>query len=331
MTASAEAAVGVNYGRVGQPLPSPSEVVSLLQGLGVKHVKIYSPASDALTAFANSGIDVFVGITNDKIASLADDPTAAAAWVTSNVKQYYPATQITYIGVGNEYLGNAGNYDISKLMPAIWNVQNAIEDAGYASNIKVCSPHFYGIISAAHPFPPSVGAFEDQWTAVLKSYLDFCVQKGSPMTLNIYPYFAYKSASQSIDLGYALFNADASHYVTDNGKTYTNLFDAMVDTVVAAMARLGPYDNVPILISESGWPSGPSDNNAPANIAYAQTYNNNLVKHVLSKTGTPARPGYIRTYIFALFNENGKPGTPDEKHFGLYYPDKTPVYNINFS
>ncbi|XP_059656827.1 putative glucan endo-1,3-beta-glucosidase GVI isoform X2 [Cornus florida] len=47
--------------------------------------------------------------------------------------------------------------------------------------------------------------------------------------------------------------------------------------------------------------------------------------------GTPKRPGKsIETYVFAIFNENLKPpGT--EQNFGLYYPNMTQVYHLNFS
>lgn len=125
------------------------------------------------------------------------------------------------------------------------------------------------------------------------------------MTVNVYPYIAYADPNNNINLDYTLFNTDApTETDSGNGKTYTNLFDAMVDAVVAAMSHVGSYESVPIMITESGWPSGPSSSTG-ASVANAQTYNNNLVKHVLSGAGTPARPSVnMDTYIFALFNEN---------------------------
>ena len=62
----------------------------------------------------------------------------------------------------------------------------------------------------------------------------------------------------------------------------------------------------------------------------ARTYNQNLINHV--SNGTPKMPGPLETYIFALFNENGKSGDETEKHFGLFNgQDKSPVYPISFS
>lgn len=60
----------------------------------------------------------------------------------------------------------------------------------------------------------------------------------------------------------------------------------------------------------------------------APTYNQNLMKHVMSNKGTPKRPNaYIEAFIFAMFNENLKPAGV-EQHFGLFYPNKQPVYPL---
>ncbi|KAE8798789.1 Glucan endo-1,3-beta-glucosidase GIII [Hordeum vulgare] len=59
-----------------------------------------------------------------------------------------------------------------------------------------------------------------------------------------------------IDLNYALFQQSTTT-VSDNGLTYTNLFDAMVDAMYTAMEKAGVL-GVPIVVSESGWPSASS-------------------------------------------------------------------------
>jgi Glycosyl hydrolases family 17 len=61
----------------------------------------------------------------------------------------------------------------------------------------------------------------------------------------------------------------------------------------------------------------------------ARIYNNNVIAHV--KRGTPRRPGKeLETYLFAMFNENQKQEGV-EQNFGLYKPDMTEVYHVDFS
>jgi len=102
----------------------------------------------------------------------------------------------------------------------------------------------------------------------------------------------------------------------------------LVDNFLSVIEALG-YPNIPLIVTESGWPSGGAD---VATVDNARAYNNNLIHHVLSAVGTPKRPGTsIETYIFALFNENKKTGLETERHFGLFYPNRHSVYSVNFS
>ncbi|KAL0327962.1 UNVERIFIED_CONTAM: Glucan endo-1,3-beta-glucosidase 3 [Sesamum calycinum] len=54
-----------------------------------------------------------------------------------------------------------------------------------------------------------------------------------------------------------------------------------------------------------------------------------LVRRVLGGGGTPLRPHTnLTVYLFALFNENKKPGPTSERNFGLFYPNEKKVYDI---
>jgi hypothetical protein len=61
----------------------------------------------------------------------------------------------------------------------------------------------------------------------------------------------------------------------------------------------------------------------------AVTYDRNLRKRLFLRKGTPYRPDRVaKAYIFALFNENLKPGPTSERHFGLFKPDGSVSINI---
>jgi exo-beta-1,3-glucanase (GH17 family) len=140
----------------------------------------------------------------------------------------------------------------------------------------------------------------------------------------VYPYFAYKGSPGDISLNYALFLPGTTVRDGGNGLVYTNLFDAMVDAIHAALEKAGAA-SVRVVVSESGWPSA---GGAAASVQNARTYNQNLINHAAQ--GTPKRPGALETFVFAMFNENKKPGEPTEQNFGLFYPNKSPVYPITF-
>ncbi|CAI9295604.1 unnamed protein product [Lactuca saligna] len=85
---------------------------------------------------------------------------------------------------------------------------------------------------------------------------------------------------------------------------------------------------VEIVIAETGWPSRGDPGQIGVDTESAREFNGNLIKHVMSGLGTPLMPNRtFETYIFALFNEDQKPGPTSERNFGLFHPDMTSVYN----
>jgi hypothetical protein len=52
----------------------------------------------------------------------------------------------------------------------------------------------------------------------------------------------------------------------------------------------------------------------------------------ISGEGTPLRPKLrLEVYLFALFNEDMKPGPTSERNYGLYQPDMSMVYNVGLN
>ncbi|CAN1228049.1 Glucan endo-1,3-beta-glucosidase [Linum grandiflorum] len=158
--------------------------------------------------------------------------------------------------------------------------------------IKISTPHSLGILS--YSVPPSAGKFHSGYDVhVLKPLLTFLRSTNSPFMINPYPFFACCSSAAALD--YALFRP-----------------------------------NPEIAIAETGWPSrGDPSSQIGVGIENAALYNRNLISHVSSGAGTPLMPNRsFETYIFALFNEDRKPGPVCERSFGLFNPDLSPAYDV---
>ncbi|XP_066316781.1 glucan endo-1,3-beta-glucosidase GV-like [Miscanthus floridulus] len=283
-------------------------------------MRIYSPDHGALAALRRSDIGLILDVGGvDAVRDLASSTAAAAAWVQANVQAYYPDVVIEYIAVGNE----VGAGDAGLILPAMRNVHAALAAAGLSGVVRVSTAVKTDVFT--NTFPPSSGVFHPDVDQHMVPVARFLADTGSPMLANVYPYFAYRGSPGDISLGYATFQPGGTT-VSDggNGLVYTNLFDAMVDAIYAALEKAGA-PGVRVVVSESGWPSA---GGFAASVDNARTYNQGLIDHVYR--GTPKRPGVLETYVFAMFNENQKPGDATERKFGLFCPDKQPVYPVTF-
>uniref|UniRef100_A0A1D1YYE9 Glucan endo-1,3-beta-glucosidase, basic vacuolar isoform n=1 Tax=Anthurium amnicola TaxID=1678845 RepID=A0A1D1YYE9_9ARAE len=319
MASQAGAQVGVCYGMVGNNLPPPAEVVALYRHRNIGRMRIYGTDAATLQALRRSGIELILDVPRQDLQRLASTPSAAADWVQRHVSAYWPDVRFRYIAVGNELIPGAAEAQF--VLPAMRNVYAALSSAGLQSSVKVSTAVDTGVLGRS--YPPSAGEFSAAAGGYMGPILQFLATTGAPLLANVYPYFAYAGNPRDISLPYALFTAPGT-VVSDAPYTYQNLFDAILDSLHAALGRAGGA-NVAVVVSESGWPSAGGTAATPDN---AQAYNQNLIRHVAR--GTPRRPGRaIETYVFAMFNENNKaPGI--ERNFGLFYPTKQPVYPINF-
>lgn len=331
VTADEDAYIGVNIGTDLSDMPHPTQVVALLRAQNLKHVRLYNSDQGMLQALAKSGIQVVISIPNDQLLGIGQSNSTAANWVSKNIVAHYPATNITAVCVGSEVLT-----DLPNAAPVLVNAMKFIHSALVASNldrqIKVSTPLPSTLILDS--FPPSQAFFNRSWNPVLVPMLSFLQSTGSYFMLNIYPYYDYMRSNGVIPLDYALFKPLPSNKEAVDANTlvhYTNVFDAMVDAAYFAMSFLN-FTNIPVIVTESGWPSKGDANEPDATLDNANTYNSNLIRHVLNQTGTPKRPGIaVSTYIYELYNEDLKAGPVSEKNWGLFDASGDPVYILHLT
>lgn len=318
-------AVGINYGQIANNLPQPEHVIPLVRSIGATKLKLYDADPRVLKAFANTSVEFIVGLGNEFLPKMKD-PNNALAWVKTNVQSYLPSTKITCITVGNEVFTFNDTSLSQSLLPAMQSVYNALVDLNLDKNVTVTTPHSLAVLETS--YPPSAGAFRRDLKAFITPILDFHVKTGSNFLINAYPYFAYKGSPKQVPIDFVLFQPNAG--VTDpvSNLKYDNMLFAQIDAVYSALASLG-YKNVSVQISETGWPSKGDEDEAGANPENAKKYNGNLMKLIVQKKGTPLRPNSdLNVFVFALFNENMKPGPTSERNYGLFKPDGTLAYGL---
>lgn len=317
--------IGINYGQIADNLPPPSRVSQLLQSVNISRVKLYDADPKVLSAFSNSNVDFIIGLGNENLINM-NDPLKARTWVQQNVQPFLSGTKITCILVGNEVLSGTDTQLMSYLLPAMQGVQSALASLGLSKQIYVTTAHSLVILSSS--FPPSSGAFKEEYAQYIKPILSFHSQVKSPFLINAYPYFAYKDNPNEVSLDYVLFKPNPGTIDPGTNLKYDNMLYAQIDAVYSAIKAMGHTD-IQVRISETGWPSKGDSNEAGATPENAGLYNRNLLQKILEKQGTPAKPSVpVDIYVFALFNENMKTGPTSERNYGLFYPDGTMVYNI---
>lgn len=319
---------GINYGRLADNIPSPKDVVRLLKAAKIKNVRIYDYDHNVLNAFRRSGLDLVIGLPNERVKDLSSSADNAYTWVKENVQNYISDTNIVGIAVGNEVLGGA-DWDLQQaLFGAIQNIYNATQKLKLDGDVQITTAHSQAVFS--NSYPPSSCIFKDEVADNMKKILGLFKEMGSPFCLNAYPFLAYMGDTATIDINYALFKPTAGIYDEKAKLHYDNMLDAQIDAAYAALEDAG-FGKMEVIVTETGWASRGDTNEQAATFENAKTYNFNLRKRLAKRKGTPRRPkSMLKAYIFALFNEKDKSGPTSERNFGLYKPDGTITYDIGF-
>lgn len=304
--------MGVNFSNFFQSKAiDPGTAAAQIAGMSVKSAKTFSHQGSDLAfmkAARANGLTLAVGCTNDELAGLAAGITQPLVDAITPFRDV-----VAWVCVGNEPLGSwhRGKYN-DVLSPAVDNVVTAFKRAGLDIGITV--PQNFEFMQTS--YPPSQGAVKPELTAILKRTCAAMKSSGAPFMVNIYPFITRAQNRGSVPLPYCLFTAGPDQWVHDGSYTYRNIFDAMLDALHVALAKIG-HGDLEIVVGECGWPtSGDQD----ANVTNAQTFNQLLINHCKSNQGTPRYPGKpIRCFVFEMYDEDTKPldAGPFERFWGV--------------
>ncbi|KAL3532417.1 hypothetical protein ACH5RR_005938 [Cinchona calisaya] len=331
MISKGSTSVGVNWGTMSSPHLPPENVFQMMKDNGFDKVKLFEADDEILGALIGSDIEVMLGLPNYMLREISLDPQAAASWVDANVTAYCydGGVNIRYVAVGNEpFLQSYNNSFLPYTLPALKNIQEAINHAGLGSDVKATIPFNADIYNSPASNPvPSAGDFRPEIHDLTIQIIQYLYSNDAPFVVNIYPFLSLYGNSY-FPLDYAFFDG-SNKPLRDGEYLYTNVFDANFDTLVSSLRRAG-YPEMKIIIGEVGWPT---DGDKNANVQNAARFNQGLIQHANSGVGTPARNGLIDVYLFSLIDENAKSIEPGsfERHWGIFEYDGKPKYELDLS
>ncbi|XP_051131102.1 glucan endo-1,3-beta-glucosidase 5-like [Andrographis paniculata] len=316
-----------NWGlQATHPLP-PRITVNLLKDNGFNKVKLFEADPGALLALGRSGVQVMVGIPNDMLADIARSVRVAEDWVAKNVSYYLSnkGVNIRYVAVGNEpFLKTYNGKFTQTTFPALQNIQAALIKAGLGRDVKATVPLNADVYQSDSGLP-SGGNFRPDIHDLMVSMVKFLSNNDAPLVINIYPFLSL-DADPNFPIDFAFFDGAAAPLV-DGSYTYTNVFDANLDTLVSALEKNG-FPSMPIIVGEIGWPT---DGKTNANPQLARKFNQGLVNRIIRRQGTPKRSTLPDIYLFSLVDEDTKSVDPGnfERHWGVFNFDGSVKYPLD--
>lgn len=231
--------------------------------------------------------------------------------------------------MGNEPFLQAYNGTYLQLtLPALRNIQQALNDAGLKSKVKATVPFNADVYNSPASNPvPSAGDFRAELKDLTIEIVQFLYLNDAPFTVNIYPFLSLYG-NEYFPLDFAFFDG-TNKPIRDSGLLYNNVFDANFDTLISALEKAG-YPDMHLIVGEVGWPT---DGDKNANIQNARRFNQGMVNHAVAGAGTPLRRGNIDIYLFSLIDENAKSIAPGsfERHWGIFEYDGKPKYELDLS
>ncbi|KAH0884712.1 hypothetical protein HID58_060808 [Brassica napus] len=208
----------VCYGKIGNNLPRPADVVAFYGQRNIRQMRLYDPDQEVLTALRGSNFELLLDVPNSDLQRIATHYLEADTWVRNNVRKYTKGVRFRYLlSVGNE-------------VQVMQNIEGAVSDLGIKVSTAIDTRSHRGV-------PPSIGSFTENFQIFIAPVIDFLVSKKSPLLVNIDTYFIYANNMRDVSFEYALLTS-YKNVVNDGSNIYRNLFVALLDTIYAALEEL---------------------------------------------------------------------------------------------
>ncbi|CAG7905460.1 unnamed protein product, partial [Brassica rapa] len=120
--------IGVCYGRIGNNLPRPADVVAFYGQRNIRLMRLYDPDHEVLAALQGSNIELILDVPNSYLARIYYFQSQADTWVSNYVRNYTKGVKFRYISVGNEVQPLEQNAIF--LLSAMQKIERAVSNLG---------------------------------------------------------------------------------------------------------------------------------------------------------------------------------------------------------
>lgn len=305
--------VGVGLSLQFQTVPmNVAEAMQKLRSVNVGSVRLWDLNPETLQAALRNNIkSVYVTVPNDQIFPLASD--SATDRIANVFKPFQTQGMKFVVGVGNEPTAPWEPTRYGMALPqAMRNLHRRLQRHGLDHDVKVSVPFDLSIMEKT--YPPWEGRFGGADYEVIKEVAKVIQETESVFTVHLYPWFAWKSNSGSVNLKLAL-GLEGSVVSNCN---YKNLLAQQVAAVRAALIDLDKdYGTLPLVVAETGWPSA----------GYDEATVENSCQFARSTIATaPSLDQHLHAiYYFSAFDESrksarghGGSSREEENHFGVF-------------
>ncbi|CAI9118704.1 OLC1v1020304C1 [Oldenlandia corymbosa var. corymbosa] len=306
----------------------PSMVVDMLLQNNISDVKLYSSSDNVMAPFGGTNIKLSITLTNQELQYVKNDEDAKK-WINENIKIYMDKNVIfRYVMVGTQPLSTKFSLESKKYINSV-DVHERIQrklDETYPQ-VKAIMSHYVDILQEDFT-KPSEAEFKPELKDLLTKSCRIIRASKSSFWIDYFPILVLKERYNN-DTEFGFFDNNSTTKFTDGDLTYSNAFEAMYDSVVWALEKLG-FPDIPVSLGSVGWPT---DGHPGASTENAERFLQGLIKFAKTNKGTPKRPGIsIDAYIHNLADENALTITIGEftRHWGIYHFDGKPKLHLDF-
>ncbi|CDY59252.1 BnaA05g36990D [Brassica napus] len=202
--------------------------------------------------------------------------------------------QVT-VGVTNQEILKIGRFPSSA---ASWVNKNV---AAYvpSTNITAIAVGSEVLTESPHVAPILASALNNIHKALVATNLNFQVKVSTPMSMDVMPK-PFPPSTSTFSPSWNTTLSAVKQIVDPNTLLhYDSMFDAMVDAAYYSMEALN-FSKIPVVVTETGWPSSGGSDETAATVGNAETFNSNLIKRVGGGGGGGGSEALNGTTLFCV-------------------------------